>query len=146
MIQEDPNSKEKKTLYEQLSFCTIRIFCKKADGNTSVGTGFVFTLLGKDGIEYSLLITNRHVIQEAVETLLCFHYKEADGSVNPLNFRQININHAATGNMDFSWTFHPDPNVDLAAFSLYTVHFLCRISGFIPYYITVSETEIPESL
>lgn len=57
----------------QLIYTTVPIYAQKSDGSYSSGTGFVFSYYENEKISIPMLITNYHVLEEAVAGFIEFH-------------------------------------------------------------------------
>lgn len=90
-----------------LSHVTVRLACTLPDGKSSVGTGFHFKF---EGLSESIIVTNRHVVEDAVSAEIQF--TPADQQDGP----DLG-NHFTATFPDFTtiWQSHPDPSVDLVA-------------------------------
>jgi hypothetical protein len=90
-----------------LRYVTIRLKCKLKNGNISTGTGFVFEFCQSDGICLPCIVTNKHVIEEAVQCTFNLH--TFDNNDMPTgNSITFNLN-----NFVSSLICHPNPEVDL---------------------------------
>lgn len=93
---------------DQLCFSTVRIQCQKHTGEDSVGTGFFFGFSSPEsGKRIPLIITNRHVIEDAEKWT--FQLTEADSGGSPKVGTFLNIT------VSSAWLPHPDKDVDLCA-------------------------------
>lgn len=95
---------------DKLLFTTVRIEITKASGKRGAGTGFFFNYkLDGDKI-LPLIITNRHVVEGAVQGRFQLH--ESQGSVDERtpSGSYFTIELDTFENM---WIGHPDPSVDL---------------------------------
>jgi hypothetical protein len=101
---------ERTSLADQLSFTTTRIACKTTSGEDSVGTGFFFNLSLRTGNSFPVMITDRHVIEDAQHGI--FRLTEADENGSPKlgTFTPVYLEPF----QDF-WIKHPDKDVDLCA-------------------------------
>ena len=74
---------------------TVQIECPKTDGKTYLGTGFFVQFNPqKDGVTsepIKLLLTNRHVMENAIALTLKFCVKNTDGSPNNQSHLSIYI-------------------------------------------------------
>lgn len=96
--------------YEMFSYSTTRIVCKLKNGGTSTGTGFfVFLndLKNEDEAPKVAIITNKHVIRDAVEGVLTLTTKRNNKILNTEHFT---FPHS---NFESAWIPHPEENVDL---------------------------------
>lgn len=67
---------------ENIAYCLTRLECLKANGTTSVGTGFIFGIHADGETHSPLLITNNHVISGAIEVK--FLLTKKDENVKPI--------------------------------------------------------------
>lgn len=96
------------SISEDIYKSTVRIECDVKGGGSSVGTGFWFCFIDKNDKErfFPLLITNKHVVQNASQIRL-----------------RINVSHKTDGNIRFydlnipqgesAFIMHPDKDVDI---------------------------------
>ncbi len=108
-----PVEKPEMYIADFLSYSTVRIESKTPKG-TSTGTGFFYIcrVKGKPNVTIPLIVTNWHVISNAVETTLVFTKKEGD---RPSDKK--------TGYVTFyppweRWIRHPSNDVDMAVLPL----------------------------
>jgi len=103
------------TISEKLTYSTIRIECKDSNGNTSTGTGYFFRFKEnkETGEHIPVLITNKHVINNALEGKLIFTKATED-------YEPVDTDHYPVIFKDFEnqWIKHPDETVDLCALSI----------------------------
>lgn len=121
---------------EQLCYSTIRIECVTPNGG-STGTGFFFNFLeNKETHQFiPCIVTNKHVVENAVHGILVLTCKMKDGTeylhrVNVSNFRQ-------------SWIFHPKQDVDLCIMPFQPIVEAASAQGHNPYYISLNADLIP---
>ena len=108
-----PVEKPEMYIADFLSYSTVRIESKTPEG-TSTGTGFFYIcrVKGKPNVTIPLIVTNWHVISNAVETTLVFTKKEGDRPSDK-----------TTGYVTFyppweRWIRHPSNDVDMAVLPL----------------------------
>lgn len=75
-----------KDISTQLLYTTVPIYSKKSDGTFSTGTGFVFSVVESEEKSIPLLITNYHVLKDAVAGFVEFHIAE-DGMPSEKSIR-----------------------------------------------------------
>lgn len=97
------------TTIEQLAFSTVRIQGTLSDGSSSTGTGFFYAIL-LEGKHIPLIITNKHVVKDAITGKLRFTLKNDSGEPDYGNNFDLQIT-----DFEKAWTMHPDPDVDLCA-------------------------------
>jgi hypothetical protein len=104
------------TSAKQLIFSTVRITNHDSNGETSVGTGFAFNCRGPfDSVAESVLVSNKHVLENAESLELDFLVASADMSgpeLGPL------MRHPVSGPSAKNVIGHPDPDVDVAVLPL----------------------------
>jgi Trypsin-like peptidase domain len=83
---------------------TARIECIRADGSTSSGTGFYFSFFRTENGSFPSLITNKHVVEDAIESWI--HVTLAKGEYEPDYGNHVRIKCQ-------DWLPHPDATVDL---------------------------------
>lgn len=96
------------SLSEKLTYSTVLIKCKYADGSNGSGTGFIINLCSNKDHNtcVPVIITNNHVVENSIETRFEFCLRDKDG--NPIDSQSFNITY--NGN---SWIKHPNKDVDL---------------------------------
>ena len=121
---------------EQLCYSTIRIECTTPQG-ISTGTGFFFNFLeDKDTHQHiPSIVTNKHVVENAIQGILVLTCKKQDGTeylhrINVSNFRQ-------------SWIFHPKQEIDLCIMPFQPIVEILKEQGHTPYYIALNAALIP---
>lgn len=93
------------SISEQLLFTTVRIETQTKNGN-GVGTGFIFSYKHKEK-EYSLLVTNKHVIKNAEKGTITFINKVDDKP-------QLGKAQASTITVfEKIWFGHPNADIDV---------------------------------
>jgi Trypsin-like peptidase domain len=106
------------SLSEELIHSTIRIECQYSlkDSNGKIistngtGSGFIFSfkLNESDSTTIPVIVTNKHVIQNAIKGKFLFTKKDSIG--NPIYGEKETIE---VNNFQQYWLAHPDPSVDL---------------------------------
>lgn len=96
------------SLSEKLTYSTVLIKCKYANGTSGSGTGFIINLCPNSETKtcVPVIITNNHVVENSIETQFEFCLQDDDG--NPLDNHSFNITYS--GN---AWIQHPNKDVDL---------------------------------
>ena len=54
-------------ILDQLAHITVRIECTDVNGSISSGTGFLFGFLNKGDRQIPAVVTNKHIIKDAVK-------------------------------------------------------------------------------
>lgn len=96
--------------YEMLSYSTTRIECTLQGGGISTGTGFFIFLNDNENKEEDYrvaLITNKHVVKDAIEGRLTLTTRK-DGVIQDTT--HFNFPHS---HFEEAWIPHPDETVDL---------------------------------
>ncbi|WP_185956506.1 S1 family peptidase [Changchengzhania lutea] len=101
------------SITEQLAYSTVRLECLTKTGNVQTGTGFFFKFLEKGDQHVPVIITNKHVVKNAVKGKFILTKSDKDG--NPINTEHFT---AEFVNFEQQWKMHPDANVDLCAMAL----------------------------
>lgn len=96
-----------------LLYSTCRIVARQADGGESIGTGFFFSYPAGGNQALQALVTNKHVVRDAVEYVLWFHLARDDDST-PLQ-PSGRIHGFRLRMLDQGWFDHPSSDVDLCA-------------------------------
>ncbi len=94
---------------EQLLHATALLEVSERNGQNSTGTGFFYQFFNHNGLSLSAIVTNRHVVENAL-TVSCT-FTEATKDQTPVFGKTKRI--PLTGSSS-DWIFHPDPTVDLA--------------------------------
>lgn len=105
------------SISEKITYSTVKITCKYANGTQGSGTGFIMSLCQdeKRDICYPVIITNNHVVKDSIET--AFEFCKADGNGMPIDTEPFNIT-IVNGN---AWRHHPDRHMDLCFLPLKTI-------------------------
>jgi hypothetical protein len=130
------------TISERLLFSTVRIEATLQSGGTSIGTGFFFDFLLPDQRKVSTIITNKHVINEAVRGLFYVHETEFDPKAKPSG-RSHPVNLPIFSSF---WIPHPSPKIDLCAMIINPLINQAQQQGISIFYRPLNENFIlPES-
>jgi len=104
------------TLSKNLMFSTVRITARGPGNREWYGTAFIMDVSAGavDGSHIPMLVTNRHVVGDAVMMQFEFTKRAADDDQPMLGetYQTWIVNAAA------AWTFHPDPAIDVAVMPL----------------------------
>lgn len=101
---------------DQLLHCTTRIECVLSNNLTSRGSGFFFNFKIGEGT-VPTIVTNKHVIADAIQGKLRFTMCNKDWQIIPNKFHDININ-----DFENAWIQHPDNDVDIAIMPIQQLH------------------------
>mgnify|MGYP003564396031 CR=1 len=97
-----------KTISEKMLFTTVKINTMTSKNEQSTGTGFVFGFALDDNKNDLYLVTNKHVIKDAITWSFRFIPKKTDGEPDYNNPIILNLN-----NLESLWFGHEDENVDV---------------------------------
>lgn len=97
---------------EKLAYSTIRIECKLKNGKNSTGTGFFFSFLEnkEDNTSTPVIITNKHVVKDAIEGKFIFTTSDKNG--HPIDTKHFGF---VVKDLEKLSRFHPENDVDLCA-------------------------------
>lgn len=124
------------TWAESLLFAVVRIETRLRAGGTSLGTAFIVQLFRGDSA-LPFLVTNKHVIQGAVEGRLFFTRK---GVTGPDVGKAIQID---IKDFDSVWDHHPDPEVDVAVLPLGPIIEMLGRGGEAIYFKSFTDRDLP---
>ncbi|WP_353952514.1 serine protease [Knoellia sp. S7-12] len=97
------------TVAKDLLFATVRLVTEAQDGEETSGTGFILDLELMKGESTPVLVTSRHVVEEATEVSLHLAVAGRDSDVqlrSALQVRMVNGREA--------FFYHPDDSIDIA--------------------------------
>lgn len=121
---------------EKLAYATFRIECTLSNGDVSTGTAFHFRFhdTGTDSVH--VLVTNKHVVQDADEGTLAFHLRNKSGAPIPES--------AAITIPQFGrrWFPHPDPEVDLCIMETHSIVEEISKNGLLPFVMQLRKADI----
>lgn len=125
-------------LIEQLTHSTVRIETVQSDGSVCTGTGFYMNFLQKEDECIPVIVTNKHVVHDAIVGK--FHVTAATeaGLPDSGNHQQFQIQ-----GFERQCVKHPDPDVDLAAFLIGPLVNKVQHSGDRLFYIPLLTEIIP---
>lgn len=127
---------EVKSTAEQLFFTTVRIDTLDRSGNPGSGTGFIFVHSYKQN-NYPFIVTNKHVIEDAVKGGLTFIKKDGEDAKLGDAFR-LEID-----NFSNIWRGHNDADVDIAVAALAPLEQHIKGLGVDIFYRNISTELIP---
>jgi hypothetical protein len=102
------------TTYENLLYTTVRLEIPLVNGQTSVGTGFVYDHYQQDKKKVPLIVTARHMVKDAKEVKVRFHQRDISASTWAVS-DYVDLMFALP---ESAWTAHPDRDIDLVAIKL----------------------------
>ena len=97
----------------QLVHSTVRILCSDASGRESSGSGYIYLFCEREGQAVPCIVTNKHVVREAIRGTFNLTLKKSDGSADLGRHDPITVDDIRTICID-----HPDPSIDLVAFPI----------------------------
>jgi len=92
---------------DRMIFSTVYIETVLTDGKEQRGTGFFYFRRVHGSKGHEILVTNRHVVENAEKITIFFHERAAGGGPNLGEIGRVTVN------SEF-WRFHPDERVDIA--------------------------------
>ena len=95
-------------LAEGILHMTVRIETQRLDGATSTGTGFYFNFCVQDDVCIPVIVTNKHVIENANSMTVFLSVLNDDGAIAERKER-LEVN-----GMLGHWVMHPDPTSTFA--------------------------------
>ncbi len=123
---------------EILTHSTVRIESLLSCGGISTGTGFYMELLRKNGNCIPVVITNKHVINDAVTGRIHVTLAKPDGEPD-LGKKVVYEIH----NFEAECIKHPDQSIDLAAFSISPLQIQAEQNGVKLFYQSLTTDLIP---
>jgi hypothetical protein len=98
----------KLSIPDKLTFCTVRLSCILENGETSTGTAFFFVFRPTPNRPIPVLVTNRHVIKNAVRGTFYLTRRDSEGKPKFGDLKTVTLD-----NFEKLWIPHPDKSVDL---------------------------------
>lgn len=123
---------------EQLTYSTVRIACRLADGSVSTGSGFFYAFVKTEAGNVPTIVTNKHVVAGAVSGQFNLTLRGQDGS--PLVGQHITID---LDRFESRWMPHPDAQVDLCVMPLAPLLEEAAAAGKTFFFITLEESLLP---
>lgn len=126
------------SIAEKLAHSTVRLECILPNGNTSTGTGFLFSFAKNGGRNVPAIVTNRHVIADAVRGRFALTVRNSLGGPS--------VGTTVTAELDnfaARWTSHPDSNVDLCIMPIAPLLREAESQGRSPFYVPLDHSLIP---
>lgn len=129
----------KLSLTENLAFNTIRLEVQTTS-KIITGTAFFFNLFRKDSLTFPVIVTNKHMVDDAVIGKFFLNESKGDGVPHVGSFKSVVIS-----NFKKYWFFHPDSSVDLAIMPIAPLLTQSEEEGFKIFFQPIDETLIPDS-
>jgi len=123
-----------------LTFATVRIECRLADGKSSVGTGFFFLFPHGSSLNIPAIITNNHVVKNSVSCHFRLTTRDSDGNPNYQDAIAVDLPLPESG-----WIKHPDPSVDLALFPIAPLLTQMQSQAKSPHFVPFAPGIIPDA-
>ncbi|KAA6341101.1 hypothetical protein EZS27_011075 [termite gut metagenome] len=121
-----------------ISYSTIRIECVTSKGQLSTGTGFFFNFCKDGQTVCPAIVTNKHVIKDAVSCTLTFSL--ADNFGNPIDVLQHKVN---IPDFQKPWKLHSNPKVDLCTMPIANIIMILKSKGINLFYTALDESLLP---
>lgn len=122
----------------ELNYSTVRITSKLKNG-ISIGTGFIVKFAeqsrGGQYLHVPSIVTNKHVIDGAIDITVRFHAADVNG-------KKMNSQCEFVVSTDLFF-MHPDSNVDLCAMPIAYLYKLAEKDDLKPYYYGIGLQQIP---
>lgn len=126
------------SLSERFTYNTVRIECESREGDISTGTGFYCVMnIGPAGY-MPVIVTNKHVIKDALVGHLHLHSADATGAPQVATYTTYRITDFEKG-----WMLHPDPSIDLCVMPIAAIHRDAESQGHRIFYVPVEPELIP---
>ncbi|WP_179862543.1 S1 family peptidase [Bacillus thuringiensis] len=124
---------------DDLQYATVKINTVDSNGRKGSGTGFIVNFYENeiDGKYLSVpsIITNKHVIEGAINGLVRFHASSYEGSL--AGQCEFNVD-----NFEKQFYLHPDKDVDLCAMPMAPLFALSSKDKIKPYYKSLSMKQV----
>lgn len=125
-------------IIEKLIHSTVRIETQLSDGGISTGTGFYMNLCQNDDSYIPVIVTNKHVVENANIGKIHVTLAKEDGLPDIGNHMAFEI-------ADFESQFikHPNPDIDLAAYPMGPLIHKVKEAGEDLFYVSLGTDLIP---
>jgi hypothetical protein len=123
------------SLTEQLAHSTVRIEVTLTNGDIGTGTGFFFRFLENGSHYVPVVVTNKHVIRDAV--LGRFHLTVAENGLPGTRHEQVQLDQ-----FENRWVPHPDPDIDLVAMPIAPIMVNAQNNGFSFFFIALNKAVV----
>lgn len=124
---------------EFLLLTTIRIETITPNG-VCTGTGFFFSFLfdKNTGLSVPAIVTNKHVVKNAIRGTLRFSLKDDAGNPQWGTFYDLTVNE-----FEKHWIMHPEDSVDLCIMPIAYIHRLVDNNNIRLHYASLTADDIP---
>jgi len=96
------------SIYESLSFSTVRIECNIENGGISTGTGFFYKFAVKGEMSIPAIVTNKHVVKNSSNGRFLFTLQNSKGFPDIGSTFKCEISE-----FEQAWIPHPNNDIDL---------------------------------
>lgn len=127
----------KHSVTEQLLYTTVMMKTVDAKGNHGSGTASIVQLFSNQQLGLPVLLTNKHVVANAVSITIRLTRQKADGSPDQGNTEEITLDDMQ------NWLAHPDPTVDLTIYNFAGMAQKLQSEGRPIFFVAVDESLIP---
>lgn len=124
---------------EWVLMSSIRIETTISNG-ISTGTGFFFGFCDEEKTKTYIptIVTNKHVIKDAINGKLRFSLKDSNGEPIWGEFYDLKLN-----DFEKRWILHPDPNIDLCILPIANIHHEIKKAQKELFYTYLTMKDIP---
>jgi hypothetical protein len=121
----------------QMALSTVLIEVETRS-SSATATGFFFGFCNTDSGSVPAIVTNRHVVNGAINGSFIFTAHKGDGQPDLGNTLRVDLK-----DFESRWILHPDAEIDLAVMPIASVIAECEDVGFEPYFKALSTENIP---
>jgi len=127
------------TISEFLLLTTIRIETITPNG-ICTGTGFFFNFLfsKETGMSVPAIVTNKHVIKDAIKGKLRFSLRNEAGEPQWGHYYDLTVE-----DFEKAWILHPEASVDLCIMPIAEIHKMVQSNGINLHYTALCVDDIP---
>lgn len=127
------------TISEFLLLTTIRIETITPNG-ICTGTGFFFNFLfnKETGMSVPAIVTNKHVIKDAIKGKLRFSLRNEAGEPQWGHYYDLTVE-----DFEKAWILHPEGSVDLCIMPIAEIHKMVQSNGINLHYTALCVDDIP---
>lgn len=122
----------------QLAHTTVRIECDLRGGGIGTGTGFCFDFCREDDRHIPVIVTNKHVVKDAVRGRFLFTEANPDGAPIIGQTLEVEVNE-----FEACWINHPSNSIDLCVFPIAAALIRFRGNNRAPFYRSLDSSLIP---
>ena len=122
----------------QLIHSTVRILCSDNAARLSSGSGYIYLFCELDGRSIPCIVTNKHVVKDAIRGTFHLTMKKADGSADLGNHEAITVE-----DIQQICIPHPDANIDLVAIPIGQILNSANKSGKDYFFVPLGRALLP---